>query len=162
MTFYEFSRPMVEKCCFGHFLARFGPGELPRGEALARREGTMSFFIGGYDSDPRELYEIPEVRRFYSRFFDLWPYWLYFCALDNDGLAMMVSCRVANLASFRVSGAASVGVHLGLDDLAQFLSEAFPPMNRMFGRAGLPEERVAARTGAVMEYFNIPGGLAPS
>ena len=36
--------------------------------------GRMLFCIEGYDADPREIYLIPEVRRFYTAFHQAWPY----------------------------------------------------------------------------------------
>ena len=38
--------------------------------------------INGYDSDPRELYQIPEVIKFIAEFNESCPYWLYFLNPD--------------------------------------------------------------------------------
>ena len=161
MIFYQFSRELVERGDFTPFLKRFGREKLPEGKRLARMQGAISFLVEGYDNDPRELYEIPEVRTFYSRFFDQWPYWLFFCALHNEGLAMMVACRTSNLQSFKRPGEATVGLNLSVGDMVQFLSEAFPPMNMMFERAKLPDARIAEQTRAVFDYFQLPVGLMP-
>jgi hypothetical protein len=161
MTFYQFSREMVEHGDFSHFLERFAPDKLPRGKHLAKMKGSLSFFVDGYNNDQRELYEIEEVRTFYSRLFDAWPYWLYFCTLETESLAMMVACRIANLKSFKLSGATSVKVELSLEDMTLFLSQAFGPMNSMFEQAWAPDTEIMDHTDAVMRYFHLPTGLVP-
>ena len=37
------------------------------------------FLISGYDDDPRELYQIPEVVSFIKDLNSKLPFWLYFC-----------------------------------------------------------------------------------
>ena len=52
--------------------------------ALLRRDMCMRFrqrvnlAISGYDHDDRELYEVPEVRRFMATLDQQWPYWAFF------------------------------------------------------------------------------------
>jgi hypothetical protein len=84
VIFYQFSRSKVEQCDFSHFLGLYAPDELPEGRPLRDMMNCFVFCIEGYDSDPREIHLIPEVRRFYSAFHEAWPYWLYFCNLDVD------------------------------------------------------------------------------
>src|SRR5689334_3100914 len=94
LVFYEFSRGKVETCDFGDFLSLYSLENLPSGRALREMMDRMVFCIGGYDSDAREIHAVPEVRRFYSAFHDAWPYWLYFCNLEEGGgtLLSMVFC----------------------------------------------------------------------
>ena len=84
LIFYQFSRSKVERGDFGYFLSLHGPDKLPTGRRLREMMDRFVFCIEGYDSDPREIHLIPEVRRFYSAFHEAWPYWLYFCNLDVD------------------------------------------------------------------------------
>ena len=49
----------------------------------------------GYDTDSRELFEIPEVRRFVAALDDSFPYWLYFLVRFTGGHA---GCRAEYLA----------------------------------------------------------------
>ena len=45
-------------------------------ENVRRYRESLVFQIGGYDSDPRELPEIPEVRAFFRSLAAEWPHWL--------------------------------------------------------------------------------------
>jgi hypothetical protein len=71
---YQFSRMKIEQRDFTHFLSLYTPDKLPTGPRLKVRLGRMLFCIEGYDTDPREIYLIPEVRRFYTAFHQAWPY----------------------------------------------------------------------------------------
>ena len=88
-VFYEFSRSRVERGDFRHFLGLYAPDKLPTGRRLHEMLNCFVFCIEGWDSAPREIHVISEIRRFYSGFHAAWPYWLYFCNLDVDTLRAM-------------------------------------------------------------------------
>lgn len=46
----------------------------------------------GYDSDSRELWEIPEVRAFVQRLDQQFPYWCYFLSRSGEGLLWLTYC----------------------------------------------------------------------
>lgn len=46
----------------------------------------------GYDSDPAELFEIPEVRTFVYKLDEQFPYWLYFLTKAGTGLQALALC----------------------------------------------------------------------
>ena len=62
-----------------------------RGEAVAAC-GRLCITVEGYDADPRELFEIEEVRRFMRALDATWPYWFYFMNQVDDGLKWLESC----------------------------------------------------------------------
>ena len=43
--------------------------------------GTFHFIVHGNDDDPHEVYAIEEVRAFYRKLWEEWPYWFFFCDL---------------------------------------------------------------------------------
>ena len=45
-----------------------------------RYRESLVFIVCGYDEDPRELAEIPQVRAFFARLVQEWPHWLWFLA----------------------------------------------------------------------------------
>lgn len=69
--------------------------------------GRFNFFVHGYNDHPDELYAIPEVRKFYQRFREIWPYWFYFCDLRSDALLMMTLCSIDRLSGTRRDGTPS-------------------------------------------------------
>jgi len=156
LILFQFSRDKVERGDFTAFLGRFGADRLPSGPALARMMGSLAFMVEGYDHDPREIYAIPEVRRFYAAFHAAWPYWLYFCNLDQDSLKTVIMCCLPSLTSVARDGRSTVGVELDPRELLRFVAADFGPMNAMCEQAGLSERAIYDRTKEVMEFFGFP------
>jgi len=49
----------------------------------------VALYIEGYDHDPRELWQIPEVRRFIKALNERFHYWLYFLDKNTGSLSMI-------------------------------------------------------------------------
>jgi hypothetical protein len=156
LIFYQFSRSKVERGDFQHFVALYAPDKLPDGRRLREMMNRFVFCIEGWDNDPREIHMIPEIRRFYSAFHEVWPYWLYFCNLDVDTVRAMVMCCLPSINTKQVDGQPQVAVTCEPLDLLTFLKRDFLPMNRMCERAGMFEERIYERSKTVFEYFGLP------
>jgi hypothetical protein len=152
----QFNRRQVELVEFGQFLGKFALDKLPDGPPLYQMMGTFLFGVTGYDDDPRELNGIAEVRRFYAEFHKAWPYWLYFCELEDDRLKLMVYCCLENQSVLKVDGQANYGTLIDPRDLIRFISDDFPAMNEMCERAGMTERQIYNRSKAVFEYFSFP------
>ena len=158
---YQFSRLKVERGDFSHFLGLYAPDNLPTGRGLRQMMNSFVFCVQGWDSDPREIHLIPEVRRFYCAFHEAWPYWLYFCNLDVDTLRAMVLCCMPSIEAMQVDGQTEVKVTCDPLDLLDFLKRDFLPMNLMCERAGMFERYIHDRTKAVFEYFGLPFDAEP-
>jgi len=65
---------------------------------LLERDATTKFCervdlrCSGYDSDSRELWEIPEVRAFVHILDQQFPYWCYFLSRNGEGLLWLTYC----------------------------------------------------------------------
>lgn len=60
-------------------------------EHLLAYHESISFSISGYDHDPRELPEIPEVRRFMSQLAQEWPHWIWFLLRGAGSIPLLMS-----------------------------------------------------------------------
>ncbi len=155
LVVYQFSRPKVEAGDFSHFLNLYAPEKLPTGRRLRGMMNTLTFMIEGFDDDPRELHSIPEVRRFYGRFHEAWPYWLYFCNLDSDTLRVMVLCCLPSMSAVKVDSRSEVTVEYDQSELLEFLRVDFRPMNALCKRGGTFERLTYERTKAIFGYFAL-------
>jgi hypothetical protein len=153
---YQFSRMKVEQGDFTHFLSLYTPNNLPSGPALKAMLGRMLFCIEGYDADPREIYLIQEVRRFYAAFHQAWPYWLYFANLDTDGSNSMAICCLNSFTALKIDGQASCRVEYDPLELVHFIARDFPHMNSLCERAGMSEGDIFRRTRELFLYFKLP------
>jgi hypothetical protein len=159
---YQFTRSKVERGDFIHFLSLYAPDKLPEGRRLREMMNCFVFCVEGWDSDPREIHTVPEIRRFYSAFHEAWPYWLYFCNLDVDTLRALVMCCLPSFNTMQVDGKSQVAVTCDPLDLLNFLKRDFMPMNLMCERAEMFERYIYERTKAVLDYFNLPFDAEPA
>lgn len=116
----------------------------------------MLFIVEGYDADEREIHSIPEVRRFYRAFHEAWPYWFFFCTLEEDAMKMMVLCCLNSFTMIKVDGRSDCQVLYDPMELIDFLKRDFLHMNLICERAGMFEDRNAKRTDAIIRYFGLP------
>ncbi|HEY5479996.1 MAG TPA: hypothetical protein VIL39_00810 [Verrucomicrobiae bacterium] len=161
LILYQFSRSKVERGDFSHFLSLYAADKLPEGRRLREMMGRIVFCIEGWDSDPREIHMVPEIRRFYSAFHGVWPYWLYFCNLDADTLRAIAMCCLPEVNTMQVYGYTKVAVTCDPMDILNFLKRDFLPMNLMCERAEMFERGIYDRTKAVFEYFSLPFDAEP-
>lgn len=57
--------------------------------------GQCEIMVEGYDHDPRELHEVPEVRRFFAHLSERWPYWWHFLGDDARLLFHFLSLEMS-------------------------------------------------------------------
>lgn len=115
---------------------------------VRRLQGRVSILFEGYDDDPREVYEIPEVRRFLGTLDRRFPYWLYFLTTIQNNLRVVTFCLVR----VRVLGPGQIWVDT--DDLERFLLSHLSAMNTVFDRYSLGEEAKLAHTERVCEHLS--------
>ena len=47
--------------------------------------------IHGYDNDTRELEAIPEVREWFAKLFEVWPYWSFFASRVDQTVPLVLT-----------------------------------------------------------------------
>ncbi|WIM05890.1 MAG: hypothetical protein OHM77_00950 [Candidatus Nitricoxidivorans perseverans] len=110
-------------------------------------KGRLSLVISGYDTDPRELFEIPEVCRFLRALDEQWPFWLFFFNQVDDSIKLIALCLASSIEV--VPGAA----HIDPDGLRRFLERAFTAVNYLFESYGFPESENEALSTEVSRLF---------
>lgn len=60
-------------------------------EKVRLYRASLMFQVSGYDHDPRELPEIPEVRTYFRALTQQWPHWLWFLARGTGCLTLLLS-----------------------------------------------------------------------
>ncbi|WP_419949024.1 chlororespiratory reduction 6 domain-containing protein [Candidatus Palauibacter sp.] len=115
-------------------------------ETIEQFRGRVELVFEGYSDDPREPYEIPEVRRFCAKLDETFPFWFYF--LSTDGMALgMIACCLCSVTKIR-PGVVSFG-----PDLLKFMVRHFRAMNWLFDNFSLDEEHNVEISAEVTEYF---------
>ena len=90
---------------------------------LERNRNRLRLEVTGYDSDSRELYDIPEVRPYFARLVADYPglfYWIDFRSYMYSFMALMLYTPV------RVAG----GVTVSSTDIGAYMARGFVGLNR--------------------------------
>jgi hypothetical protein len=124
-------------------------------ESVYRYRESLLFQVSGYETDRRELPEIPEVRRFFSLLVKEWPHWLWFLQRGVGAIPLLLAllCRVKVI---RGSGG-SYGTEFEDDDEWQrCLLDLFDRGNALFDAFDIPQSDVEAS--AESAIAEITGG----
>jgi len=128
-----FSRRQVETCDIDEPLQFMRRLTADRQTAL-EFSGRISLVIDGYNDDPRELFEIPEVRAYIKRLDQEWRYWFFFLSQADESIKLLESCLCETIEV--VPGVTSVD----MEQLERSLARHFGAMYLLGDELDLPEE----------------------
>jgi len=116
-------------------------------ETIRKSKNKLTVGFDGYDDDPRELYEIDEVKDYIQAITVKFPYWLYFCSTKDHSLwiILMAHCR------FRKFGPGAAKVET--EDARKIMAYLFSNLNEFFNKHNLGESELKSLTKEVGEYF---------
>jgi hypothetical protein len=123
-------------------------------DRLLEDEETISHFfekvelgVSGYDNDPRELWDIPEVKAFFLQLDNRFPYWFFFLTKFGSGLKVIAfcCCKLISLSATKV--------WLEPASLEQFLNRHFLAMNQLCDHVKMSEKENVELTELVVGYF---------
>lgn len=97
--------------------------------------GRISLVIDGYNDDPRELFEVPEVRAYVQRIDQQWPYWFFFLSQADDSIKLVESCLCDTIEV--IPGVASIDIQ----QMERSLARHFGAMNALCEALNVPEEK---------------------
>lgn len=152
LVFLRFNRPEIESGVTGSAVDRLMSLSDATRHVRALAD-TCVLEVGGYDDDPRELYEIPEVRAFFRALVPEWGGWLHFLEKEHSSISVLVSLLVDMEAVERRAG--KVSAHMR--DPAQFrtvMLSLFNAMNLLYIEHGLTDTDALAMTDKVMAVLN--------
>ena len=114
--------------------------------AVERYQGAVDLAFLGYSDDPRELHDIAEVRRFFSKLDAAFPYWFYFVSTDGLTLGLIARC-LCSVTRLR-PGVFSLG-----PDLIDFVTRHYGALNWLFDNYSLDKRQNFEISRNVAEYF---------
>ena len=119
-------------------------------------EGAVTLVFNGYDDDPRELESIPEVREWFAKLFEAWPYWSFFASRIDQTVPLVLTLLMPGETVAGEHG--MVGWEFDRDQLKPLLFEMFGYQNELIERLEIGED-VNERSSrdfleAVQAFFN--------
>lgn len=119
---------------------------LKRDRCIEHRQGIM-FGVTGYDDDPRELFEIPEVKGWIRRVDEKWPYWFFFMRTEPPTTLALIAFALCEYDV--VPG----GKQIRPLSLERFMAEKFMQMNGICEWLGDSEDTIADMTNKISGFF---------
>lgn len=134
----EITREAVEHRDIQPILETLSPLSVNQENAI-RWEGCVTFCFAGWDGDARETAEIPEIREYFGKLADAWPYWLHYAEKVGDTVPHVLRLLCAG----HIESAGDGLVGWRFDDMSDFkhsLFILFERMNELHDRFGFSEE----------------------
>ena len=120
--------------------------------------GRVTWCIAGYDSDPAELYAIPEVRRFLAEWHRRRPHWLFFGSLESDNLKVLYLSLLRDAAGIGADGAGLCRVSFVPRELGRLLAADLEMADGICERIGQNAAARLKRANDVIDYFGLKRG----
>jgi hypothetical protein len=116
-------------------------------ETVRKFQERLYLSFAGYDDDSRELYEIPEVRRFIAELDSKFPFWFYFHQ-QIDGTLMVIALSACSVKV--VEGRIKVD---DPDELKNFVETHLSAFNKLFDYFKLEDSVNDDMSRRLLEYF---------
>ena len=149
-VFLMFSRRQIEACDVDEPVAYLRGVSADRHAALELC-GRISLIVDGYNDDPRELFEIPEVRAYIKHLDQEWPYWFFFLSQADESIKLLESCLCDTIEV--IPGVASID----LEQMEHALSRHFSAMNRLCADLSVPEEICEEVAEGIISFIHNAG-----
>jgi hypothetical protein len=127
-------------------------------QTVRRYQGRLHLFVGGYDDDPRELWEIPEVRQYLGALDSRFPFWVWFLDPTDPSLLLVVAC-CCELAAYGSHGDTVSAVVLPTR-LSDFLVTHLRALEPLASRFGIPLDDMGRAADAILTRLGVDAALA--
>lgn len=121
-------------------------------ETARTHANSLTLVFEGFESDPRELYEIAPVRAFVEQLTAAWPYWLHFINKSDHTLLVIMKCLMA-ITRTSTKGLI-VTTTLVEGELSRVLGHLFSGMNDLYHDLGFTPQENSAMTQEVKRYLD--------
>lgn len=149
-----FVRDEIERCDLSRYAATFGAGLDP--DRLRDIRSRVSITIAGYENEKAEIYEIPEVRHFFTVAHSVWPSWFYFADLRSPCFYALVVSLLGNLTITRSLDGNCARIQLDPAEVRERLEPCLGPLAFFHAKTATPRQSGATRLKNLAAYLNIP------
>jgi hypothetical protein len=108
-------------------------------EMMINKRASAEIFFPEYDSDPREIYQIPEIRRWFQKTIDEGFPWFYFLSQDKGISLTALYCCTCKV-SFQGIHDNKHGLEIYPDETEWWLTQNFMNLNNFIEANGIPEK----------------------
>lgn len=144
----EFSKQEVQAGLIGTAVERLMLLSDSR-ENVEKFRGRVSFVFDGYGTDPREIYDIPEIVKYLGAMTDAWPFWYHFLEKEAESVGILTLALSGGHAANQKDGLTSV--RTDVQRLQATMMRLFDGMNVLHEAMDLDESINMAITEEVVQ-----------
>jgi hypothetical protein len=124
-------------------------------EKMASFRQRVAILVDGFDDDPRELWQVPQVREYFRRLFDECPFIMLVSHPDGGLLKVFATCWIYE---------DDLTVDAEKQRMAEFLNKAFYGLNDLNHLLALSEEqnRELCMSASMVLFGELPKGALPA
>jgi len=148
---YVTTREEIEKQDISRMLSNFGPQQSR--QILRQLRGRIIFTVDGYDTAD-DIFEIPEVRKFYSLVHRTWPSWLFSSCLASPSLRVIALSVIPNMSIIHSKNLCRI--QIPESDLREFFVHSLPAAVFLHCKSGIPRHQGAEYLRIVSKHLGIP------
>jgi len=151
---FVFHREEIEKHQIGPAIDRLMV--LTDNDETARAlEGRLMLVIEGYESDPREFYEIPECVAFVRAVTEEWPQWFHFLEPDEGSLGLLMCLLVDHMTT--LDGGGNKLLKFANEQVHERVAALRFALDCMHDRLEFDEENRALARAQIMDGLRLAG-----
>lgn len=122
---------------------------------LREMRGIISIAVDGFLRDHREIYEIPEVRAYFTLLHEEWRPWLHIADLNGPTLLVVMLAVTEDAVFLKRKGQAGVEVVVSREAVVDFLRKATPACGLLNHCARLSSADYRSRIHEVGRYLKL-------
>lgn len=150
---YVTTREEVERRDLSRFFANFGPKQSR--QKLRQLRGRIIFTVDGYDELADEVFEIPDIRAYYSALHAKWPCWLFAACLASASLHVIALSVIPTLSVVRFRNECHISVPES--EFCAFFMHSLPAAALLHHRAGISKQYGALYLKIAARHLGIAG-----
>lgn len=121
-------------------------------DVARKHANALTVVFEGFESDPRELYEIAPVRAFVAQLTNAWPYWLHFINKSDHTLLIIMKCLMEIIRTSRDGGIVTSTLVEG--EFSRIIGDLFGGMNYLYQELGLTPKENSDMTQEIKRYLD--------
>lgn len=148
------ARAEVEALDFSRLRHEFSLDQ-PRRRLRGLLDGRVTFAVADYDGCEEELFEIPEIRQYFSELNLHFPCFLAFAATETESLRVIMAATAGQLQSFNRADQTHFEIHIPTEEIIRLFLNAFPLTNAILRNAGLSARKIRKFHEATAEHLGL-------
>ena len=142
------SKSEIESCSLANAITRLHVAT-DNAHNVRRYQNCLFLHVDGYDDDQRELFEVPEVRRYFKELVLVWPHWLWFMHRGGGGIRLLLSI-LCEIKVVRYPSGQIATQFVNDREVDAVLSDLFARGNELFNAYGIAHSDVVVSANSAM------------